>query len=103
MLVTLVVQVRVVSVLTAVSSNSIDDSSGSDIFTALSFSLASADELGAWCTTAKLKMKVGVVSVTVEQHTEGRLQVSQSMFNLEIAVYNVVSANPRVEAWRALP
>ena len=44
-LVTLVVQVRVVSVLTAVSSNSIDDSSGSDIFTALSFSLASADEL----------------------------------------------------------
>ena len=76
MLVTLVVQVRVVSVLTAVSSNSIDDSSGSDIFTALSFSLASADEGGAWCTTAKLKMKVGVVSVTVGQHREGRLQTA---------------------------
>ena len=54
----------------------IDDSSGSDIFTALSFSLASADEPGAWCTTAKLKMKVGVVSVTVEQHSEGRLHKS---------------------------
>ena len=40
--------------------------------------------------------KVGVVSVKVEQHTEGRLQVSQSMLNLEMAVYNVVSANPRV-------
>ena len=37
--------------------NSIDDSSGSHIFTALSFSLTSADELGAWCTTAKSKMK----------------------------------------------
>ena len=45
-----------------------------------------------WCLT-----------VTVEQHTEGRLQVSQSMLNFEMAVYNVVSANPRVEAWRALP
>ena len=48
----------------------IDDSSGSDIFTALSFSLTSADESGIWCTTTKLKMKVGVVFVTVEQHTE---------------------------------
>ena len=80
-----------------------DDSSGSDIFTALSFSLTSADELGAWCTTAKLKMKVGVVSVTVEQHPEGRQQVSQSMLNLEMDVNTEVSANPRVEAWRALP
>ena len=48
-------------------------------------------------------MKVGVVSVMVEQHTEGRQQDSQSMLNLEMAVYNVVSANPRVEAWRVLP
>ena len=74
----------------------INDSSGSDIFTALS--LTSADDLGAWCTTAMLKMKVGVVSVTVGQHTEGRLQVSQPMLNLEMALYNVVSANPRVKA-----
>ena len=88
MLVTLMVQVREVWVWTAASSNSTADSSGSDIVTALSFSLTVADELGAWCTTAKLKMKVGVVSVTVEQHTEGRLQVSQSMLNLEMAAYN---------------
>ena len=64
----------------------IDDSSGSGIFTALPFSLTSADESRIWCTTAKLKMKVGVVSV----HTEGRLQLSQSMLDLEMAVYNVV-------------
>ena len=68
-----------------------DDSSGSDIFTALSFSLISADESGIWCATAKLKMIVGLVSVTVDQHTESRLQVSQSMLNFEMAVYNVVS------------
>ena len=48
-------------------------------------------------------MKVGVASVTVEQHTEGQLQVSQSMLDLEMAVYNVVSGNPRVEDWRSLP
>ena len=83
--------------------NPIDDSSGSDIFTALSFSLTSAHESGIWCTNVKLKMKVGVVSLTVDQHTEGRLQVSQSMLDLEMAVYNVVSANRRVEAWRVLP
>ena len=100
MLVTLIMHVSVVWVLK--KKNSIDNSSGSDTFYALSFSLTSAYELGAWCTTAKLKMKVGDVSVTVEQHTEGRLQVSQSMLNFEMAVYNVVSVNPRVEAWRVL-
>ena len=82
--------------------NPIDDSSDADIFTSLSLSLTSVDEIGAWCIDAKLKMKVGVVSVTVEQDTEGRLQDSQSTLNLEMALYNVVSANPRVEAWRAL-
>ena len=79
MLVTLMVQVCVMSALTAASSKLIDDSSGSDIFTALSFSLTSAGQPSIWCTTAKSKMKVGVASVTVEQHTEGRLQVSQSI------------------------
>ena len=43
-------------------------------------------------------MKVGAVPATVEEHAEGRLQDSQSMLNLEIAMYMVVSANPRVEA-----
>ena len=46
-------------------------------------------------------MKVGVVSVTMEQHVEGRLQVSRSMLDLEMAAYNVVSANPpRAESGR---
>ena len=36
-------------------------------------------------------MKVGVVSVTVEQHTEGRLQDSQAMLDLEVAVRNAMS------------
>ena len=102
-LVTLMVQVPMMSVFDGSEFKLIDDSSGSDIFTALSFSLTSADAPGERYTTAMLKMKVGVVSVTVEQHTESRLQVSQSMLNFEMAVYNVVSANPRVEAWRALP
>ena len=32
-------------------------------------------------------MKVGVVSVTVEQHTEGQLQDSESTLNVEMALY----------------
>ena len=47
-------------------------------------------------------MNVGIVSVTVEQHTEGRLQDNQSMLNLDMAVFHVVSANPRDEACRVL-
>ena len=78
--------------------NPIEDSSGSDILTALSFSLICASESGIWYTDAKLETKVGVVSVTMEELTEGRLQDSQPMLNLETAVHNVVSANPRVEA-----
>ena len=57
------------------------------------------DEPGAWGTDTGFKMKVGVVSVTVEQHAEGRLQDSQSMLDFdEMAVCSVVSARPRVEA-----
>ena len=52
---------------------SIDASSDSDIFSAPPVSLTSDDEPGDWGTDAKLKMKGGVVSVTVEQHTECRL------------------------------
>ena len=53
---------------------------------------------GDWGIAAMLKMKVGVLSVTVEQHTEGRLQESQSMLDPEMVVCSVVSAHPRVEA-----
>ena len=47
-----------------------------------SLSFESADELDNWSTDAKLKWKVGVVSVTVKQHTEDRLRDSQSMVDL---------------------
>ena len=56
---------------------------GSLIFTVdplLSFE--SADEPDNWSTDAKLKLKVGVVSVTAKQHQEDRLQDSQSMLDL---------------------
>ena len=46
-----------------------------------SLSFQSDDEPDHWSTDAKLKFKVGVVSVTVKQHTEGRLQDSQSMLD----------------------
>ena len=49
-----------------------DGSSGSRTFTAHSFPWAIKDEPRVWSTTAKLKMKVGVVSVPVPQHAEGR-------------------------------
>ena len=51
-------------------------SSSSDMFAAPSFSLnamISVDEPGVWGPDAKLRMKVGVLSVTVKQHTEDRL------------------------------
>ena len=47
-----------------------------------SLSFESADELDNWSADAKLKLKVGVVSVTVKQHTEDWLQGSQSMLDL---------------------
>ena len=47
-----------------------------------SLSFESDDEPDNWSTDAKSKLKVGVVSVTVNQHTEGRLQHSQSMLDL---------------------
>ena len=89
-------QVLLVSALTAVSYAA----GGSGIFAA-PFSLISDDERGVSGTAAKLKMKVGVVSVTVEQHTEGRLQDSPSMLDLEMAACNVVRAHPRVEAFES--
>ena len=46
-----------------------------------SLSFKSADEFHNWNNDAKLKLKVGVVSVTVKQHTEDRLQYSQSMLD----------------------
>ena len=63
-----------------------------------SFSLMN-DELDNWSTDAKLKLKVGVVSVTVEQHTEGRLQDGQSILDLEMVRCNVVSAHSRTMPW----
>ena len=38
-----------------------------------------------WSTDAKSKLKFGVVSVTMEQHTEGWLQDSQSMLDRCVA------------------
>ena len=46
-----------------------------------SFSFESKDEHDKWSIDAKLKLKVGVVSVTVKQLTEGRLQDSPSMLD----------------------
>ena len=73
--------------------SSIDASSGFAILVALSFSLISDDEPGVWSTDAKLKMKVGIVSVTAKQHTESRLQDSQSSLDVEMTVCSVVSAH----------
>ena len=47
-----------------------------------SLSFESDDEPDNRSTDAQLKLKVGVVSVTVKQHTEDRLQDSQSMLDL---------------------
>ena len=47
-----------------------------------SLSFESDDELDNRSIDAKLKLKVGVVSVTVKQHTEDRLQDSRSMLDL---------------------
>ena len=46
---------------------------------------SSVSEPDTWSTDAKLKLKVGVVSATVKQHTEGRLQDSQSMLDRCVA------------------
>ena len=50
-------------------------------FAAPSFLLTRDDGLDNWSIDAKLKLKVGVVSVTVEQNTEGRPHDNQSMFD----------------------
>ena len=57
-----------------------------------------ADEPDNWSTDAKLKLKVGVVSVTVKQHQDDRLQDSQSMLDLQMVKCNVVSAHSRDDA-----
>ena len=46
-----------------------------------SFSFGSDDDPDNWSTDAKLKLKVGAVSVAAKQHTEGRQQDSQSMLD----------------------
>ena len=81
--------------------NSIDASSGSAISVALSFSLMSNDEPGVWSTDAKLKMKIGIVSVTAKQDTESRLQDSQSSLDVEMTVCSVVSAHLRVHSLKS--
>jgi len=65
----------------------VDTSSGSEVFVGRSFSLTgmiSDDEPGVWAPDAKLQMKVGSLSVTVKQHTEGRLADSRSMLDLSV-------------------
>ena len=75
-------QVLFVSALTAASSipSKLQASLIFSVDPSLSFK--SDDEPDNWSTDAKLKLKVGVVSVAVKQHTEGRLQHSQSMLDL---------------------
>ena len=76
----------------------IDASSGSDIFAVPPFSLKgiiSDDEPGVWGADAKLKMKVGVVSVTVKQHTEGRVENYQWMLDIE----TVLCAAAQRKSW----
>ena len=63
-----------------------------------SLSFESADEPDNWSTDVKFKLKIGVVSVTVEQHTEDRLQDSQSMLDLLMVKCDVVSAHSREDA-----
>ena len=63
----------------------VDTSSGSEVFVGRSFSLSgqnSDEEPGVWGLDAKMQMRVGAVSVTVKQHTEGRLADSRPMANL---------------------
>lgn len=65
----------------------IDASGSSEFFVGQAFSLTgmiSDDEPGVWGPDAKLKMKVGDVSITVKQHTEGRLADSRSMLDLSV-------------------
>ena len=62
------------------------------------FSFERDDEPDNWSTDAKLKLKVGVVSVTAKQHREGPLQYSQSMADLQMVKCNVVSALSRDDA-----
>ena len=66
------------------------------MFVGCSFSLSglvSDEEPRVWGLDAKMPMKVGSVSVTVKQYTEGRLADSRSMMNLSmdglVAVDNV--------------
>ena len=58
-----------------------------------SLSFEGVDEPDNWSTDAKLKLKVGVVSVTVKQYKEDRLQDSQSMLDFYMVKCDVVSAH----------
>ena len=75
-------QVLFVSALTAASSIPSKLQASLTFAVDPSLSFESDDDPDNWSTDAKLKLKVGVVSVTVNQHTEGRLHDSQSMLDL---------------------
>ena len=71
----------------------IDTSSGSEVFVGRSFSLSgmiSDEEPGVWDPDAKMQMKVGSVSVTLKQHTKGRLVDSRSMMDLSVGGFVAV-------------
>ena len=67
-----------------------------------SLSFESADEPDNKITDTKLNFKVGVVSVTVKQHTEDRLRDNQSMLDLEMVKCDVLSAHSREDALECL-
>ena len=66
----------------------IDASGSSEFFVSQAFSLTGMIN-GVWGPDAKLKMKVGDVSVTVKQRTEGRLADSRSMLDLSVVAPTV--------------
>ena len=77
----------------------IDTSSGSEVFVGRSFSttgMINDEEPRVRGPDAKLQRKVGSVSVTVKQHTEGRLADSRSMMNLSVDGLHAVDS---VGAW----
>ena len=98
MLVPSMEEVFFVSALTAASSIPLTLQAALIFFVAPSFSFIGDDEPDNWSIDAKLKMKA-----TVEQHTDGRLQDSQSMLDLEMVMCNVVSAHSRDDALKVLP
>ena len=79
MLVSSMKQVPSVSAFTAASS--IPSTLQASLLFTIAHSFKLIHDTSDRSTDAKLKLKVGVVSVTVKQHTEGRLQDRQSMLD----------------------